>query len=202
MNERLQISSLNEQATKDILMNLKGSIRSMYQKQQANWTLEEEDCRQIVCLLESSIWKLVDQQHHHIDDGQKGERPNMLKDAIERILYKTEHDVVSQYYRDHHSDDDDGTAEEWLQEATELMDQLKEMERIHFNVDDDIPLDDLTMLYTRPSDCKDIPDITSQLTKGRKNKTLRYSKNMERHIYYQFCPMDDDDDDDSDDETV
>jgi hypothetical protein len=182
MHERLQISSLNEQATKEILMNLKGSIRSMYQKQ-ANWTLEEEDCREIVCLLESSIWKLVDQQHH-IDH-----RPDMLRDAIEGIFNKTEQDLLS---TDHQED-----LEELLQETTELMDCLKDME--HLNDDMMIPLDDPTMLYTRPLDCKDIPDITSQIMGANKNKTLRYSKDMERHIYFQFCPMDDNDEDDDDD---
>jgi hypothetical protein len=185
MHERLQISSLNEQATKEILMNLKGSIRSMYQKQ-ANWTLEEEDCREIVCLLESSIWKLVDQQHH-IDT-----RPDMLRDAIEGIFNKTENDLLST--RTDHQEE----MEELLQETTELMDCLMDME--HLNDGDMMILDDPDMLYTRPLDCKDspdIPDITSQIM--GENKTLRYSKDMERHIYFQFCPMDDDNDTDDED---
>lgn len=183
MRERLQISSLNEQATKQILINLKGSIRSMYQKQAKHWTLEEEDCREIVCLLESSIWKLVDQQQqHHID-----RRPDILQDAIEGIFDKTEKDNNG---TDHQHNED---LEELLHETSDLMDCLKEMEHLNDDIDAMmIPLDDPTMLYTRPPDCKDIPDVTSQIMGA--NKTLRYSKDMERHIYFQFCPMDEDED--------
>ena len=74
------------------------------------------------------------------------------------------------------------------------------MDMEHLNDGDMMILDDPDMLYTRPLDCKDgpdIPDITSQIM--GENKTLRYSKDMERHIYFQFCPMDDDNDTDDED---
>lgn len=182
-----QTSSLNEKTTKEILLNLKGSIRSMYQKQKSTWTVEEEHCLEIVLLLESSIWKLVDeeQQQHLVD------RPSILQDAIEVILNHTEQDLFNKS-RTHQQQAD---LEEFLLEATGLVDSFEDID-----YDDvermDILLDDPSLLYTRPIECNGIPDITSQLLKGLKNKPLRYSPDMERHIYFQFCPMDKDDDDD------
>ena len=57
----------------------------------------------------------------------------------------------------------------------------------------DMPLDDPSLLYTRHIGCNDIPDISSQLLLGSQAKLLRYSPDMERHIYFQFCPMDEED---------
>mmetsp|Transcript_30070 Transcript_30070/g.72171 ORF Transcript_30070/g.72171 Transcript_30070/m.72171 type:complete len:478 (-) Transcript_30070:348-1781(-) len=180
-----QTSSLNDKTTKEILLNMKGSIRSMYQKQKSTWTLEEEHCREIILLLESSIWKLVDEEQQHIID-----RPSILQDAIEVILNHTEQDLPSESCT-FQTDD----LEEFLFEATELVDTLEEQLDYEDVEGTDMPLDDPSLLYTRPIECNDVPDITSQLLVGSKNKSLRYSPDMERHIYFQFCPMDKDDDD-------
>jgi len=193
--------SLNEQTTKEILLNLKGCIRSMYQKQSspnANWTLEEEHCLEIILLLESSIWKLAENERF------LGEDDPILQQVIEGILNNTEQDLplLSSSSNDHHRHHQDDL-EEFLHEANELVDALEGMEEHDDDDDNDdannLPLDDPLLLYTRPMECNDsLPDIASQLLKGKNSTKLRYSTNMERHIYFQFCPMDNDENDDDD----
>lgn len=173
MHRHLNISEINEEATKSILNNLKSSIRSMWTKQPLNFTLLEEDCREIVCLLESSILKIASSRTIAEDAGNHN-----LRDAIEGILQEGDEASLM---------DDDLYLEELLLETTELMESLELPAE-----SDDIPLEDSSLLYTRSMELsgKDaIPDITYQIMKG-KNTPLKYSKDMERHIYYQFCPRD------------
>ncbi|CAJ1933598.1 unnamed protein product [Cylindrotheca closterium] len=181
-----QASYLNEKTTEKILLNLKGSIRSMYQKQKSTWTLEEVHCREIILLLESSIWKLVDEQQQQHQQNLI-DKPSILKDAVEVILLSHTEQDLSNEFCTHQPDD----FEELLLEATELADILDG------KVGMDITLDDQSLLYTRPIECNGVPDITSQLLVRSKNKSLRYSPDMERHIYFQFCPTDMGDDDDA-----
>lgn len=138
-------------------------------------TLVEQDCREIVCLLESSIWKLVGGIDQQVIDT-RGPRPN-LRDAIEDVVFNPNNNANDETTNELQEED----LQEFLQETTELMESLEV---------DDLPLDDMSVLYTRPeSSIYTIPDITSQIL-GVSNTPLRYSRDMEKHIYYQFCPKD------------
>ena len=170
----------------------------MWGKKQTNLTPLQEDCREIVCLLEASIWNIVDAQNHHqvmtsssssssVSSNSKSK--SSLREAIEVILSSSEdelengriqefNDLLKSFYT--HQEEED---EEDIVAAAA-------------GVNEELSMEESNLLYTRPLDFKDdIPDITFQIRKHSNKSSLRYSQEMERDIYFDFCPLDEDEDD-------
>ena len=182
----------------------------MWGKKQTNLTPLQEDCREIVCLLEASIWNIVDTQNHHqvmtsttSSSVNSNSKPS-LRDAIEVILSSSEdeleneriqelHDLLLKRLNTHQDENevDENEVEAVVPRATTAMTTVTTT-----GVDEELSMEESNLLYTRPLDFKDdIPDITFQIRKHSNKSLLRYSQEMERDIYFDFCPLDEDEDD-------
>lgn len=171
---------LDQNTTKQILLNLKGGIRSMWNKKGTNMSLLEEDCREIVCLLEESIWNLVD-PCNDLDADDKMNMNYGPREIIEDVIFSSEEDLdmeelmfLQDAYNEWQAQHEEKGA---MRRPTPLLTEEEEFD----------------MLYTRSLDRKDgLPDITFQITKHSKQETLRYSQEMEREIYSEFCACSED----------
>ena len=152
----------------------------MWNKKGTNMSLLEEDCREIVCLLEESIWNLVD-PCNDLDADDKMNMNYGPREIIEDVIFSSEEDLD-------------------MEELMFLQDAYNEWQAQHEEKGEmrrPTPLlteeEEFDMLYTRSLDRKDgLPDITFQITKHSKQETLRYSQEMEREIYSEFCACSED----------
>ena len=152
----------------------------MWNKKGTNMSLLEEDCREIVCLLEESIWNLVD-PCNDLDADDKMNMNYGPREIIEDVIFASEEDLdmeelmfLQDAYNEWQAQHEETGA---MQRPTPLLTEEEEFD----------------MLYTRSLDRKDsLPDITFQITKHSKQETLRYSQEMEREIYSEFCACSED----------